>query len=391
MLSLLKFSILAFISLILPCKSFQGRNVIRSNIALSKAVAVQPFFVKSKALFSKSSTNDEKINTKTIIIGAGVSGLACARALSSSSTSSSTFLIIDKNDKVGGRIQTEEYKGFLLDKGFQIFIDSYPQIVENKYNLFDSNKLKLSRFNPGATIRANNQFYKVADPLRQPDQIPDILFTPIGSFIDKIIVGIYSILIKFQNYDGIMARVVENKDKSTSAYLKDDLKLSDSMINFFFKPFYQGIFLAPLELQSSAMFQFVFKVLSQGYGCLPAKGMQQIPNQMLDAIVSTVQSKTDNKGVNINTADILLLNTSVTKIEINMNTNDPLVSSSPPTSSSTPNLINKDNNNKKRTYIVHATQKTYDVKQNKIIVIYKRFEAENVVLATDLPSARSIM
>jgi len=32
----------------------------------------------------------------------------------------------------------------------------------------------------------------------------------------------------------------------------------------FFRPFYQGIYLAPLNLQSSAMFQFVFRMFSEG-------------------------------------------------------------------------------------------------------------------------------
>ena len=37
--------------------------------------------------------------------------------------------------------------------------------------------------------------------------------------------------------------------------------ISPLMINRFFKPFFQGIFLSPLNLQSSRMFEFVFKVL----------------------------------------------------------------------------------------------------------------------------------
>ena len=36
--------------------------------------------------------------------------------------------------------------------------------------------------------------------------------------------------------------------------------LSDSMIDRFFNPFYQGIFLSPLSEQSSRMFGFLFKV-----------------------------------------------------------------------------------------------------------------------------------
>ncbi|CAN0337786.1 unnamed protein product, partial [Laminaria digitata] len=42
----------------------------------------------------------------------------------------------------------------------------------------------------------------------------------------------------------------------------------------------QGIFLAPLEQQSSLMFEFVFKMFSVGSASLPAGGMGQVPLQI---------------------------------------------------------------------------------------------------------------
>ena len=65
---------------------------------------------------------------------------------------------------IGGRIQTDSYKGFLLDRGFQIYIDSYPQLQNN--NIINSQQLDLVSFNPGAYIYYNNAFHIVSDPFR---------------------------------------------------------------------------------------------------------------------------------------------------------------------------------------------------------------------------------
>lgn len=58
------------------------------------------------------------------------------------------------------------------------------------------------------------------------------------------------------------------------------------MINNFFRPFYQGIFLAPIEEQSSRMFEFLFKMFTDGSATLPKYGMQAIPDQLVQSLPS---------------------------------------------------------------------------------------------------------
>ena len=60
------------------------------------------------------------------------------------------------------------------------------------------------------------------------------------------------------------------------------------MIDSFFKSFYGGIFLEKELRTSSRMFEFTFKMFSQGSACLPAKGMGELPKQ-LAARISTGQ------------------------------------------------------------------------------------------------------
>ena len=54
-----------------------------------------------------------------MIVGAGLAGLRAALVLSSSSI---PFVLLEASDGVGGRVRTDVKDGFVLDRGFQIFL-----------------------------------------------------------------------------------------------------------------------------------------------------------------------------------------------------------------------------------------------------------------------------
>lgn len=60
--------------------------------------------------------------------------------------------------------------------------------------------------------------------------------------------------------------------------------LSTSMIDRFFKPFYQGIFLCSIDKQSSHLFNFVFKMFSEGSASLPTRGMGAVTQQLASSL-----------------------------------------------------------------------------------------------------------
>ena len=87
-----------------------------------------------------------------IIIGGGVSGLAAANYLEDFGWKP---LIIEATSRVGGRVKTDQYEGFLLDRGFQVFLTAYPEAK----HLLDYEGLKLEKFSPGALILKESELW----------------------------------------------------------------------------------------------------------------------------------------------------------------------------------------------------------------------------------------
>ena len=53
-----------------------------------------------------------------------MAGLSCATQLHAAGMQ---VALLEASDGVGGRVRTDRVDGFLLDRGFQIFLTSYPE------------------------------------------------------------------------------------------------------------------------------------------------------------------------------------------------------------------------------------------------------------------------
>lgn len=65
----------------------------------------------------------ETTGQPVVIIGAGLAGFACARRLTEANV---PVLVLEAQDQVGGRVRTDRMDGFLLDRGFQVFLTACP-------------------------------------------------------------------------------------------------------------------------------------------------------------------------------------------------------------------------------------------------------------------------
>jgi phytoene dehydrogenase-like protein len=215
-------------------------------------------------------------NTKTdvIIIGAGLAGLCCARHLHRKGVRCS---ILESSDGVGGRIRTDIVDGYKLDRGFQVFLTSYPEAKA----VLDYDSLQLRPFLPDALVRYAGRFYELSDPWRRPVAALKSLASPIGSFADKCRVAKF----RWRTLAGTIEDRFQDPETTALQSLRD-AGFSSSMIDRFFRPFLGGIFLDEQLETSSRMLSFVFRMFSLGDACLPAEGMEAIPKQLADSLPS---------------------------------------------------------------------------------------------------------
>ena len=203
-----------------------------------------------------------------LIIGAGLAGLACALSLQSHGVSVS---IIDASERVGGRIVTDAHDGFLFDRGFQVLQTAYPEAQAQ----LDYRALDLRPFQVGALIRHGGRFYRIADPWREPGRAFAMLFSPIGSFKDKLLTA----LLRHRALTGSLENLYRRPETSTLHYLRE-CGFSDAMLERFLRPFLAGVFFdGELETSSRAC-EFVLRAFATGATALPARGMGAIPHQL---------------------------------------------------------------------------------------------------------------
>ena len=83
------------------------------------------------------------------IIGGGVAGLVAASEAAKAlkpSDDVNKIILLEASESLGGRVQSDKTDdGFVLDRGFAVFIEEYPKAKQ----LLDYDKLGLGKFQPG--------------------------------------------------------------------------------------------------------------------------------------------------------------------------------------------------------------------------------------------------
>lgn len=215
--------------------------------------------------FQNQHTNDS--SPEILVIGAGLAGLTAATVLKQAGHE---VLVVEAGDDVGGRVRTDHQEGFLLDRGFQILLTSYPELVRH----LDLDSLELRPFASGAKIFKNGKFEVVADPFRDFFMGLATATSSAISFKDKLnLFRLRNSLVRGKAF------LTQDEDVHVLEHLQT-LGFSQKAISNFFVPFLGGIKLDP-ELKGSARLSlWILKMLFTGTAALPKDGMQAIPNQL---------------------------------------------------------------------------------------------------------------
>ena len=203
-----------------------------------------------------------------VVIGAGLGGLETARLLAAEDVPVTVF---EATPDVGGRVRTDQVDGFTVDRGFQVLFTAYPEARR----ALDYEALDLRRFPPGAVVCRPNHRSIVADPFRDPRHAVETALSTEITWGDK-----FELLrLRRALRDRTREEIYEGPDETIAAYLRAR-GFSETFIEVFAAPFYGGITLDRTLETSSRVFQFTFRMLSEGAAAVPAEGMGAIPRQL---------------------------------------------------------------------------------------------------------------
>jgi len=205
---------------------------------------------------------------EVVIVGAGLAGLCCAQDLTRAGIG---CRILEASDGVGGRVRTDRVDGFLLDRGFQILLTAYPEVRHR----LDLAALQLAAFEPGAVIRVDGGFHRVADPLRRPLLLASTLRAPVGSLADKARLARLVLDVRSHPVVDLLRR-----PETTTAVRLSRAGFSDRIVETFWRPLFAGIQLDPDLDVSSRRFDVILRMLATGATAVPGQGMGAVPAQV---------------------------------------------------------------------------------------------------------------
>jgi phytoene dehydrogenase-like protein len=208
-----------------------------------------------------------------VVVGAGLAGLAAARELQARGLDA---VVLERSDGVGGRVRTDSVEGFLLDRGFQVLLAGYPEAAR----VLDYDALELRAFYPGALVRTQGRFVRVADPRRRPHDAIRAL-GPIATPGDLPALA----RLLWRSVRALRAGLDTRRPETSARAALEAAGCSQRLVDRFLRPFLAGITLEPELAGSSRFVEFVLASFLTGPTAVPARGIGAIPEQLAAALV----------------------------------------------------------------------------------------------------------
>ena len=227
--------------------------------------------------------------SSVIVVGAGIAGLNCARLLQSHGH---RVTILEKSDRVGGRMKTDVVDGFRLDHGFQVINPAYSELRD----FFHKNDLDIQSLPKGFQIRIGQRDFLVGDFRTSLRYLPADLSSKTGSIREKL--EFLRFILQKPN-DEPFQRAMEK----CGAFYREVLK-----------GFLDGVFLTDSDEVSSRVAHELLRWFVQGSPGIPALGVEEFPKALaqgldvrLDCEVTEIGNHTINSSHGSFDSDFVVL------------------------------------------------------------------------------------
>lgn len=207
-----------------------------------------------------------------LIVGGGLAGLACARDLAGYGFG---VRLLEASDGVGGRMRSDPHEGFVVDRGFQVFNTSYPQ-VRRRFALRD---LRLRPFTPGILVHTEDGTLRFEDPTRGRRRPGDLRPGRLAGTRDLIALAALS----GRDMLAPAGWLRRGEDRTTRTALAA-AGFSEEFVERFFRPFLSGVFLEDQLETSSRVFHLVWRSMLRGTLCLPGAGIGAVPRLLAEGL-----------------------------------------------------------------------------------------------------------
>ncbi|MGD9485672.1 NAD(P)/FAD-dependent oxidoreductase [Streptomyces sp. TRM70308] len=203
-----------------------------------------------------------------VVVGAGLAGLAAARALTARGLE---VLVLEAGDAVGGRVRTDTVDGFLLDRGFQVLNTAYPEVRRQ----LDVERLDLRPFERGLRVFSEGRLFRLGDPRRDPRDAVRALRAPLGPLRGRLALAAYA-----SGAAALPARRLLRRTDEPALRAWQRRGLTEPVIGKVLRPFFAGVTLDSRGATSSRFVELMLRMFVRGEAGVPDAGMQQIPEQL---------------------------------------------------------------------------------------------------------------
>jgi phytoene dehydrogenase-like protein len=211
------------------------------------------------------------VDADVLVVGAGLAGLRCARALADAGRE---VVVLEAADAVGGRIRTDRVDGFLVDRGFQLLNPAYPAVRR----WVDVGALGLQGFGAGVAAVTESGTSVLGHPLRAPTLLPRTVGTALGRPREVAAVLRWAAPLLRPRRRSLSAVLAARDDVDRAAGL--DRAGVDGLLRRVVDRFLAGVLLEDDGSTADRYALLLAWMFARGVPSLPAAGMQALPEQL---------------------------------------------------------------------------------------------------------------